>query len=283
MTMRIVVVASLVASMVQAQPAATAAPRKPIQDNSFLLEEAYNQEPGVVQHISSLLFDRSIHTWVYALTDEWPLLGQRHQVSFTIPIQNSTAGNTVALGDVALNYRLQLVGSGETRLAITPRVSVVLPIGAEELGESNLAFQAALASSYVATRALALHTNVGMQRTPGVDLVLGGNTSLTDFVVGQSAIWLVHPRVNLLLETVLTNEEQLTGAGADKIRATGITVSPGIRWSHDFSSGLQIVPGLAFPIGFRANEGQRGVLLYLSFEHPIPGLADRKQKKLITD
>ena len=24
----------------------------PIQDNSFLLEEAYNQDPGVVQHIS---------------------------------------------------------------------------------------------------------------------------------------------------------------------------------------------------------------------------------------
>ena len=28
---------------------------KGIQDNSFLVEEAYNQEPGVVQHISNLL------------------------------------------------------------------------------------------------------------------------------------------------------------------------------------------------------------------------------------
>ena len=29
------------------------APPSPIQDNSFLLEEAYNQEPGVIQHVST--------------------------------------------------------------------------------------------------------------------------------------------------------------------------------------------------------------------------------------
>ena len=45
-----------------------------------------------------------------------------------------------------------------------------------------------------------------------------------------------------------------------------------ICWSYDFVSGLQIVPGVAFPVGFRANDGQRGVFLYLSFEHELPGL-----------
>lgn len=29
---------------------------KKIQDNSFLLEEAYNQEAGVVQHIQSFMY-----------------------------------------------------------------------------------------------------------------------------------------------------------------------------------------------------------------------------------
>ena len=40
---------------------------KPIQDNSFLIEEAYNQERGVVQHINT--FQR-VHSgdWVYTFT-----------------------------------------------------------------------------------------------------------------------------------------------------------------------------------------------------------------------
>ena len=34
-----------------------------VQDNSFLLEEAYNQEPGIVQHINFLLYDRDAKNW----------------------------------------------------------------------------------------------------------------------------------------------------------------------------------------------------------------------------
>src|SRR5262245_43706807 len=83
--------------------------KKPIQDNSFLLEEAYNQEKGVVQHISSVVFDRRIDSWVYALTDEWPVNGQRHQLSLTVPLQNG-ANRSPVLGNLALNYRLQMVG-----------------------------------------------------------------------------------------------------------------------------------------------------------------------------
>src|SRR3982751_4173874 len=75
-------------------------PGKPIQDNSFLLEEAYNQERAVIQHISSVLFDRSISTWLYSLTDEWPLGGQRHQLSVTVPVLSSTSGTAAALGDI---------------------------------------------------------------------------------------------------------------------------------------------------------------------------------------
>ena len=43
--------ALLLAPCVGAQEAAPAPP--PIQDNSFLIEEAYNQERGVVQHIGT--------------------------------------------------------------------------------------------------------------------------------------------------------------------------------------------------------------------------------------
>ena len=60
---------------------------KGIQDNSFFIEEAYNQEPGVVQHIFNLAIDftngsREIGP---SFTQEWPVFSQTHQFSYTIP------------------------------------------------------------------------------------------------------------------------------------------------------------------------------------------------------
>lgn len=45
----------------------------PIQDNSFLVEEAYNQEPGVVQHISTFTRFQESKDWIYTFTQEWPV------------------------------------------------------------------------------------------------------------------------------------------------------------------------------------------------------------------
>src|SRR6185436_8207277 len=41
-----------------------------IADNSFLIEEAYNQEAGVVQHISALALVEG-GNWAYGFTQEW--------------------------------------------------------------------------------------------------------------------------------------------------------------------------------------------------------------------
>ena len=38
-----------------------------ISDNSFLIEEAYNQEPGVVQHISAFQLFRGADSWAYKI------------------------------------------------------------------------------------------------------------------------------------------------------------------------------------------------------------------------
>ena len=114
-----------------ATPAVTAAkPQPPIQDNSFLVEEAYNQEDGVIQHISFVQF-LNTHDVVYTQTDEWPLRSLKHQLSVTASFNES--GNYREFGpgwgDTAINYRYQLTGSGETRLAIAPRLSLLLPTG----------------------------------------------------------------------------------------------------------------------------------------------------------
>src|SRR6266550_4515399 len=99
-----------------------AAQSRPISDNSFLIEEAYNQEPGVVQHISA--WQRSLHSaaWAYTFTQEWPVGTQTHQFSYTIPVQRTESPSRTGLGDAALNYRYQLRGA-EQRVAIDPRLS----------------------------------------------------------------------------------------------------------------------------------------------------------------
>ena len=46
-------------------------PAAAVQDNSFLIEEAYNQEAGVVQHILNL--QRADRDWFLSFTQEWPV------------------------------------------------------------------------------------------------------------------------------------------------------------------------------------------------------------------
>src|SRR6266545_7618484 len=72
----------------------------PIQDNSFIIEEAYNQEPGVIQHISAFSRVTGSGAWVYSFTEEWPVLGQTHQASVTVNYANVKAGGPTGVGDL---------------------------------------------------------------------------------------------------------------------------------------------------------------------------------------
>src|ERR1700693_4022087 len=68
-----------------AQQDPTPAAEPGIQDNSFLVEEAYNQNFGVVQHISSFTRFFDSKDWNYTFTQEWPVPGDaRHQLSYTL-------------------------------------------------------------------------------------------------------------------------------------------------------------------------------------------------------
>ena len=104
--------------------------RRSIQDNSFLVEEAYNQEDGVVQHIS--FYQRlSTGDWAFTQTDEWPLRSLKHQLSVTVAGDHNSdnPGSGGGWGDTLINYRYQLLGNGDTRLAIAPRLTLILPTG----------------------------------------------------------------------------------------------------------------------------------------------------------
>jgi hypothetical protein len=238
----------------------------PVRDNSFLIEEAYNQPGRVVQHISVLSLARGSSDWEYGFTQEWPAGGQRNQVSVTVPIVNAAAATGV--GDIALNYRYQLAFDDATGNALAPRFSVVLPTGDAEqgLGTSSLGFQFNLPASWGWHRTLVTHWNVGGTWTPSARAPSGGRMATRDLAAGASAIWLMKREVNFMLEVVWAREE-IAAVSGTRLAEESAWISPGLRVAIDFPSGLQIVPGLAFPIGIGPSDGERRVLFYLSFEH----------------
>ncbi len=222
----------------------------PIQDNSFLVEEAYNQERGVVQHIQVMELDLASRDWAYAFTEEWPAPDQQHQVAVTVPV--SGVGGDTGLGDVTFNYRRELLHSAGGGLVVTPSVSVWLPSGdaMRGFGEGVAGVDVTACVTIAPHPAVVLHTNVGMSAPLRED-------ATTSLGLGQSVIWLAHARLNLLVEVAA----ELPGP---------VVVSPGLRTAIDFRSGLQIVPGVAAPVSFASGERAWGALLYVSFEHSLP-------------
>lgn len=249
---------------------AQAGPPAPIQDNSFLIEEAYNQESGVVQHISAIALEDGGRSWAYGFTQEWPIFGRRHQASFTVPLQNTgdSFRHGVGIGDVALHYRYQLAGVDGGPLAVAPRLSLLLPTGDAGVGRGagGAAVQVNLPVSLTLSAALIAHTNAGATVTPAARAPDGHEGRTVAVNLGQSVVWLVHPKANLLLEAAWAWDEEVAGPG-DPAESTTFFLAPGARFAIDFPSGLQVVPGIAVPIGIGPSSGEHGVFLYLSLEH----------------
>jgi hypothetical protein len=241
----------------------------PISDNSFLIEEAYNQEPGVVQHISTFSRPDGGGAWAYSFTQEWPFRGSTHQLSYTVPVLNESGGGT-GLGDIALNYRYQLVAKGDDGLHLAPRLSLLVPTGDERRGRGagGLGLQTNLPLSVRPRPWLALHANAGVTWTPDARNALQQSASTLSGNLGGSAIWLFRPNLNLLLELVWLTTEGVSGPGQGQ-REDALLLNPGVRGAFNFASGLQIVPGVAYTIALDDGAGPNAVFLYLSFEHPF--------------
>lgn len=205
---------SLILITILSSSALFAAEPLPIQDNSFLIEEAYNQESHVVQHIFTYQRDRQ-GAFGATFTQEWPVTGVRHQFSYTLPY----SGRRV--DDVAVNYRYQLAGDGTTRVAIAPRVSYLV---------RDRAAQFNLPVSIVLSPRVVTHWNVGVTISRREQSWSGGGSMIVAAL----------PKVHAMLE--LFRQDRTT------------LVSPGIRWAHDLPNQLQIVPGIAMPVDTRTHE-----------------------------
>lgn len=249
-------------------------PTGPIADNSFLLEEAYNQEAGVVQHIFTAVRSyKSLNgpddrAWDFAFTQEWPLFSQTHQLSYTIPFSaiQSAGQSDSGVGDILLNYRWQAVFSEDTLTAFAPRISLILPTGDEQKGfgddsfgyQLNLPFSTALNDRWFA------HANAGLTFLP--DAGPSPRLDLLHFNLGASAIYAATDRLHLMLEWVGNWDESSNGAGGTD-REFASVISPGARYAFNFAGDTQLVLGIAAPIGLNDAALDFGVFLYVSFEH----------------
>jgi hypothetical protein len=244
-----------------------------IEDNSFLIEEAFNQEKNVIQHINTFTRTWNDQGWMFTYTEEWPLPGhERHQLSVTVPALESTdnPGSGGGFGDVFLNYRYQVCGGGGKRFSFSPRLSLLLPTGSVRHGRGSggVGLQTNLPISVYINRKFITHWNAGATVVPSARNAFGDRAAVNGYNLGQSMIWLVHPRFNFMLETIWAGSQTVVGPSQTQ-RNHDLLIGPGIRWAHNFKNGLQIVPGISVPMGVGPSAGERGISFYLSFEHPI--------------
>ncbi|MGH9422268.1 MAG: hypothetical protein ACRD3J_19985, partial [Thermoanaerobaculia bacterium] len=251
--------ASLTASGQAVDSAGTKTPV--IEDNSFLVEEAYNQDAGVVQHISTYQVERGTPGFQASFTQEWPVGSIKHQLSYGIPLSRANA--ETGIGDLGLNYRYQAVGDGEAKLAIAPRLSVTLPTGdwRKSRGAGGTGLSAAIPVSYVVNPLLVTHFDLGGGVIPSARDGSGDRSRILNWTTAGSAIITASNRIQPMLEAVYLRGQTVVGRDRTA-RSESVLISPGVRGAFDFRSGLQIVPGIAFPIGVGISKGQRYAFFY---------------------
>ena len=223
-----------------------------ILDNSFLVEEAFNQPVGIFQNIFNVRVGEE-GDWEATFTQEWPVITQAHQFSFTLPY--ASLGGKSGVGDVLINYRLQALLENASRPAFSPRVSLILPSGSSSKGlgsgspgwQVNLPFSKQFGDTY-------LHWNAGFTHT--ADL-------LTPHAA-VSGILRVRPMLNLMLASVIEWEELAEGFA----RETIFTLSPGFRGGRNVGD-TQTIVGLAMPVAFAGGTTDVGVFGYFSYELPF--------------
>jgi len=270
-----------------------------IRDNSFFVEEAYNQERGVVQHIFTARFgvddqgpDRE-RTWDLSFTQEWPVFSQTHQFSFTLPYGSISSFTSEEnrwmdqqdVGDLALNYRFQALWDKGITPAFSPRFTLLLPTGNDEkgFGSKVLGYQFNLPFSKTLNDRTYINLNLGFTLQPNTRIFLAngsksGEEDVYAFNVGGSLIYAITRDFHVLFETLWNGNqtvEEMVDSEGNEVMVThrffqhDVTFLPGARMAFNLPGSIQVVPGVGIPIGLSENAIDYGAFFYLSVEHPF--------------
>ena len=260
-------------------PAAEDAPEH-IRDNGFLVEEAVNQEAGVVQHIFNW-----IHLWgsspagrtrdfAFSYTMELPLGSQKHQFSFTtqfLTTFESPDSQRGDVGDTFLNYRYQLLAN-DAFLWCAPRATLILPTGDKRLGlgTGELGYQFNLPISKYGEQ-FDGHFNAGATYIPGVSMPLAAGFVSPEFDLrgvnlGASVYWKPRTFLHFFVETLALWNEKIDEFGF-RDHTTLLFVNPGVRWAIRQFDDVEWVVGVSAPIGLTRDTPDIGVFAYMSIEY----------------
>jgi DtxR family Mn-dependent transcriptional regulator len=255
------------------QPTAPAPEPFAITDNSFLVEEAFNQEPRIFQNIVGLLVEEG-GGWGLTFTQEWPAPSMKHQLSYTTSA--FSVDDETGVGDMLVNYRYQLLEEGPGRPAMSPRISLVVPIGDETrgLGRGGWGMQLNLPVSKQAGD-FYVHGNTGLTWWPSVptdyfasiDFTPGEDVAIVNPFIAGSAIYRLRPMFNVMLESVVDWRDDVVGPSTTE-RDTVFIISPGARGGWNIGD-KQLVLGAALPITRLRGDTFVGVFGYFSYELPF--------------
>ena len=263
--------------------AARAAEPRPIDgldDNSFLVEEAYNQDRGEVQHTLNAVYsnDSKRRGWSFNFEQEWWLFTEDHQIAFSIPFFHlrEEGEKPRGVGDIQVQYRYQLTEENPNLPAVAPGFSLILPSGSRDKGTGNgvVGYEWSIAASKKVASRLAFHANLGLTYLPKVRVPLDDlhrlspKRSLLSCDVGASLVFALSSDVHMLLEWAGEFEEEINDKGRRE-RDFKAVLSPGIRAAVINNEDLQTVVGLGIPIGVTAPAENYGVFLYFSVEHKL--------------
>ena len=217
-----------------------------IEDNSFLLEEAYNQKKDEYQFIHYYQSSKEGEQ-EYFFQLEAPLTHETHQLSFDFSYLRPSEIPEFTVSDTQLNYRYQAMKINEHML--TERLTLVIPTGSEryDSGSGEYAFSFMQSATFPLGERYMNHWNLGATIYPH---------ATTGITAGTSIVYLYKDDLNFLAETLIETDHESD---------TSFYLNPGFRFALDGEKG-QLVPGIAFPFQYTENKIFPGVFVYLSVE-----------------
>lgn len=243
---------------------ALAAHAEPVEDNSFLVEEAYNQEPGVVQFINVWQKSDKTKDWTYTFINEIPMGSQNHQFSYELPVSHLDSNDKTQMEDIKFNYRYEFLRNDT--VVTTGRLSVTTASGdyKKGFGSGAMGYEASLISSVKITDKWIQHWNLGAGITPKAKNTSDQSADNSKFFWAVSQVYLFTDSLNFMVELAGNHSQETDGADSASWSQEAV-LSPSVRYAID-AGDWQFVPGLALPYGIGPKAGQNQTLVYLSIE-----------------